>query len=237
MIKHLWRWHPKVALRYLPVVKLIKQSKIDSPKILEIGSGPLGIAPYLQKEITAVDLDFSGPHTSLLTKVKSSALSLPFKKQSFDVVIMMDVLEHLPYEKREKAIREAVRVCKQLLVIGSPCGKQSEAEDLYLSNYYQQIHDQLFPFYQEHLKYHLPSKSWINDTIIKTVEKLKRKMIIKIQGNINLKLHRILMKGWITKNIIIDIIFRKTLLLFIPIMMRMNQEPSYRKLFIVFFKL
>lgn len=236
MIKYLWRWHPKVALRYLPIIQKIKREDLYKQPILEIGSGSLGIAPYLGKKVTGVDIDFSGPQIDLLTKVRGSAVKLPITNQSFKTVLMVDVLEHLPMKLRLRAIAESIRVTKDLLIIATPCGNHAYEEDLYLSKYYEKVHGEQFPFYKEHIKYGLPTLQFMNATIRKVAEKSKRKITIEVEGNINLTLHRFLMKGWMTRNFIIDVIFRKLFLLFIPVMRELNYEPTYRKIFYIRFK-
>src|SRR3989344_844655 len=99
-----WRQHPEAALRYYPVVGQIKKANLEKSKILEVGSGSLGIIPYLKREIDGVDIDFSGPQTRFLNKIKGEAIDLPFGKNSYDVAISVDVIEHLESEKRLKAI-------------------------------------------------------------------------------------------------------------------------------------
>lgn len=236
MIKHLWRWHPKVALRYLPVIAKIKKLKLIDKPILEIGSGSLGIVPYLDKQITAVDVNFDGPQTDLMTKIRSSALNLPFNNHSFDVVVMIDVLEHLSFKNRYKAIEEAARVTSKLLIIGVPCGDIARQEDKYLADYYESVYHQTFSFYQDHLKYQLPTQKQMSDTIIEINKLNKRQFTLEIKGNVNIKLHRFLMRGWISKNLLVNLIFRKIFLLFIPLMRQINWEPTYRKLFYVYFR-
>lgn len=235
-IKNLWRWHPKVALRYLPIIKKIKHLGLVDNSILEIGSGSLGIAPYIGKPIIGIDVDFAGPQIDILTKIRGSATKIPFKNKSFNIVLMVDVLEHLPTKERKKAIEEAVRVSNRLLVIATPEGKLSEQEDHYLSKYYKRVYGKEFPFYIEHLGYGLPRREWINDTINSVAVKRKRNISIEIEGNINLTLHRFLMKGWMTKNFFVDLIFRKFFLTLIPIMGFLNNEPTYRKIFYINFK-
>src|SRR3989338_2288502 len=93
--KFFWRQHPEAALRYLPVVAEIKKSGLMDPNILEIGSGSLGIVPYLKKNIDGLDIDFSGPQTKMLKKIRGKADSIPFRKNSYDVSISVDVIEHL----------------------------------------------------------------------------------------------------------------------------------------------
>ncbi|MBI4990704.1 methyltransferase domain-containing protein [Candidatus Gottesmanbacteria bacterium] len=86
-----YRWHPEVALRYMPIVSEIK--KLDEEiSILEVGSGGLGITPYLRKKMTGVDVEFKPPFHPLLHKIEALATKLPFKDGSFDVVISIDML-------------------------------------------------------------------------------------------------------------------------------------------------
>src|SRR3989344_3812672 len=124
-----YRQHPETALRYLPVVSIIKKAKLEDAKILEIGSGSLGIIPYLKRPIDGVDVDFSGPQTKLLNKIRGSAEKLPFRRNSYEVVIAVDVLEHLEKGQRAIAIYEMLRVAKRLAIIVVPVGKPSEQQD------------------------------------------------------------------------------------------------------------
>src|SRR3989344_5294616 len=78
--KYLWGQHPEAALRYSPVVKEIRNRGLSSSKIIEIGSGSLGITPYFKKRIVGLDIDFSGPKSKYLHKIKyySSAVRAVF---------------------------------------------------------------------------------------------------------------------------------------------------------------
>lgn len=235
MRKFLWRWHPEVALRYLPIIRKIERLGLIKGSILEVGSGSLGITPYLGREIVGIDIDFAGPQTDLVIKVVGDATKLPFTSRSFSAVLMVDILEHLEKNKRLLAIKEAIRVSKNLLVIAVPCGNKAHEEDLYLSDYYRKVYGKKFSFYEEHLKYGLPTVDWLNTKIKKIAKEYNRDVLIEVEGNVNLSLHRFLMKGWMTKNFIIDLIFRKFFLIFIPLMLTMNHEPTYRKIFYIRF--
>lgn len=230
-----WRWHPKVALRYLPIVKEIKKSGIENPDILEIGSGSLGIAPYLEKEIIGLDRDFSGPDFPLLKKIYGEATDLPFKDKSFDFSLLVDVLEHLPSEDRQKAIKECLRVARYQSFIAVPCGKISLTQDKELSFLYRKKFAKDHPFFSDHLKYGLPKKEEVLRMIKDEMAILQRKGEIRNFGNINLSLRKFLMSGWMTTNPAIDFFFRKAMLPFIPIFCHFNQESYYREIFIVKF--
>lgn len=226
-----YRWHPAIALRYLPFVDKIKEQKYDT--ILEVGSGGLGIVPYLKRKVTGVDTDFKPPFHPLLKKVKGSVVKLPFKNSLFDVVISVDMLEHLKRYEREKAISEMLRVAKKEVLIGVPCGKLSEAEDLYLHKLYQLRFGKSYKYFQEQIKEKLPEKEDIIYIINIAANRLTKEVSIETKGNENIITHRILMKGWMTKNIIVDIFFRKIMLFFIPFFRLIDPSPYYRQLFFI----
>lgn len=227
-----YRWHPEVALRYLPLVGEIKKLG-NEPKILEVGSGGLGITPYLRKEVTGVDLEFSPPSHPLLKKVKASATKLPFKKSSFDVVLSVDTLEHLEGKDRERAISEMIRVARKKILIAVPCGKDSFYEDLLLAEFVQGRKGEALPFLEDHLQYGLPEKEEVNAMILEAARQNKKTICIIMKGNENINLHRFLLKGEMTNNFLVDFFFRKVLLFAIPLLRQMNKEPTYRQLFFV----
>ncbi len=233
MKKPFERWHPKIALRYLPIAEEVKKSGLENPQVLEVGSGSLGIAPYLGLPVTGVDVDFSGPDFSLLKKVKGEATLLPFPNNSFDFVICVDVLEHLPPEKRSRAISEVLRCTKVEAFLAVPTGEGAAKQDRELASQYQKTFAEPFPFLKDHLQFGLPEKAWVSDTIKKEAQSLGKSVEIKTSGNINLGLRKFLMNGWMTKNLVIDFIFRKVFLFFIPIFRQLNQEPTYRQIFFV----
>lgn len=221
-----YRWHPQLALRYLPIVAWLKQHRLADSHILEVGSGSLGIGPYLNKPFTGVDVDFAGPQWPQMKKIKGRAQKLPFPDKAFDVVISVDVLEHLPPADRPKAVNELFRVATKAVVIAVPCGAASHAQDRDLSLEYQRKFGKQFAFLQEHLQYGLPTHTqvmtWINQP------KVER------QGNRNLDLRRWLMAGWMTKNPLADFFFRKLLLVFLPLLFILDRRPPYyRQVFFV----
>ena len=227
------RWHPEVAVRYLPIVKKLSAASRQPPAILEVGSGWLGISPYLGRQITGLDEDFNGKKFPLLKQVKGSALKIPFGNNNFDIVICVDVLEHLPKSKRQIAIDELLRVGKKCIFIGAPCGEKSFKQDILLDKHYKKVFNKPFPFLQEHLEYGLPEEKQITQSIKKAAKINKKNINIRITGNESLKLRKFLMQGFITKNLLIDFVYRKVFLLLIPFFKLFDKPPYYRKLFFV----
>lgn len=226
------RWHPEVALRYLPIVDNIRRIN-KKIKILEIGSGGLGIAPYLKRQITGVDQNFEKPFDPLLKRINASATHLPFGNNSFEVVLSVDMLEHMENKVRTLAIKEIFRVASNKVIIAVPCGKDAEEQDILLDQYYQKHFGERFHFLKEQIEFGLPEKKDIYDTIAKAAKYNKKKIRIRTVGNENLKLRMFLMKGWSSDDIVLNIIFRKLFILFVPVFRLFNQEPTYRQLFFV----
>lgn len=214
------RWHPEVAIRYLPIVAQIK--KFGCPSVLEVGSGGLGIAPYLSLPVTGLDTNFSLPFYPLLSRVKGDGRKIPFADKSFDVVISVDTLEHISRSNRPKIITEMLRVAKKEVIVAVPTGQAARQQDEELNRLYQQIHGQSFPFLDEQLGHGLPSQEEILMAIGDNV---------RVENNEPLALRKFLMAGWMQPSFLAKLFYWKILLLFIPIFKLFDQPPYYRTIF------
>lgn len=233
--KYFWRQHPEAALRYWPVVREIKKAKLENSKILEIGPGSLGIVPYLKGEIVGIDVDFSGPQTKSLNKIKGKATELPFRKNSYDATISVDVLEHIPPQLRETAILEMLRVTKRLAIIVIPTGEHSEEQDRQLHERWNKVFKTKNQFLEEHVKFGLPKNEEIFVYIDRSLRKLKKDAKTRSYPNLNIFIRKILMLTWITKNKYLYYLYLKGFLLFMPILKFANFEKTYRRVFVVEF--
>lgn len=225
--------HPEAALRYLPIVSVLKKKHLTHSKILEVGSGSLGITPYLKTSIDAVDVDFSGPQIELLNKIKGSATNLPMRKNSYDVVISSDTLEHLPKDKREQSIFEMLRVAKKLVVIVVPTGKLSEEQDQKLDKYFQKVFGKQDKFLSEHVQNGLPQNDEILVNIDKSTRSLGKTVRINSQPLLNLTVRSLLMHTWISQNKYVYYTYMKGYLLLLPILRLANFGNCYRHLFVI----
>ncbi|MBI2009621.1 MAG: class I SAM-dependent methyltransferase [Candidatus Chisholmbacteria bacterium] len=229
-----FHWHPQLALRYLPIVNMIKSLPIKNPTILEVGSGSLGIGPYLNKPFTAVDLDFSGPQWKKAKKIIASATKLPFPDNHFDVVLSVDMLEHLKPEDRNQAVTEMLRVAKTTSIIALPVGKLAAAQDKHLDSLYQKKFGHQFPFLKEQVNYGLPETADVRRWITTAARNTRKEISIQTSGNRNLRLRSFLMQGWMNQNLLVNIFFRKILLIFLPLLALIDKRPPhYRQIFFV----
>lgn len=234
--KFFWGQHPEAAIRYAPVVREIKAHNLQNSKILEIGPGSSGIIPYLKVPIDGVDVDFSGsPQTKLLNKIKGTAINLPFRKNSYDTTISVDVLEHLAKPDREKAIAQMLKVTKKLAIIVVPIGELSQEQDEELKARWEKIYKSKNQFFSEHVQNGLPKSDEILVNIDREARKLGKKIKVKSSQNLNLKIRKILMYTWISKNKIAYYFYLKGYLLFMPLLKLANFGDCYRRVFVIEF--
>lgn len=233
--KYFWGQHPEAALRYAPVVAEIKKSNLLNSKILEIGSGSLGVTPYLKKHVDALDVDFSGPKSPFINKIKGKAWELPFRKNAYDVSISADVLEHISPRLREKSIYEMLRVTKKLAIIVVPTSQESEKQDEELRNYWNKIFKIKNQFLEEHVRNGLPASDEILVYADRAKRALNKKITIKSYPNLNLIVRNYLMKTWISRNIYIYYLYMKGYLLLLPVLRHANFGKTYRQVFVIKF--
>lgn len=157
--------------RYKPILHFINTHTFNS--ILEVGCFEKGITQYLKRRIVGVDVNFGMAATGLLEKVKATCHLLPFKDNSFDVVLSTDMLEHIPQKTRKECIEEIIRVAKKFVLLGIPCGQKSERADKDLNDFYKRLYKTDHRWLAEHIKNGLPSHKEIRQNL----EKFKYKEI------------------------------------------------------------
>jgi len=133
--------------RYGPALELVEEARGGGGRLLEVGSGAEGIARFAAPdwEITACDRDFSdygsvdasAATTGKLTRVEGDVTALPFGDGEFDVVLTLDLLEHVPPELRPKALSELARVASRRVVVACPCGEGALEADRRLARFYR----------------------------------------------------------------------------------------------------
>lgn len=225
---HYKDWDISIALRYLPIVADIQKNYQEGESILEVGSEISGITPYLQKPVTGVDIDFDmSKKNEYLTPVKASAVELPFKDRSFDYVLSVDMLEHLPIPQRFKAIMEILRVAKKKVYLAFPSGKSATLSDNELNQYYLRRRGEDHPYLKEHLGFGLPDFREVKAELEKHPE-----FKIKIVGNTNIYLWNTLLRWGLSDQKFQSSLYRRLLLL-LPVLKHLNFGSTYRKMFIL----
>ncbi len=108
---HKWRF-----ISYWHQIKEIMNLEPDS--ILEIGVGNKFVAEYIEDkgiDVTTIDID-----KRLKPDITGDVTSLPLKSNSFEVVACFQVLEHIPYKRAKKGLKELKRVSCEYVLISVP---------------------------------------------------------------------------------------------------------------------
>lgn len=87
--------------------------------LLEIGIGEKVIGNYVKNSLKifyqSLDLNID-----LKPDIAASVTDMPLEDSSFDLVVAFEILEHLPFEEFETALKEIKRVAKKDVIISLP---------------------------------------------------------------------------------------------------------------------
>lgn len=222
-----------IALRYLPVIDLIKQYELKDREILEIGSGDQGISPYLKEKITGLDVRFVEPENNLIKKIKYDGKNFPFINNKFDIALSVDSLEHIERDSRQKLINEIFRVTKEAFILVVPCGQAAYEHDKRINDYYVKMNKKRDKYLDDHVNNGLPEKDEIRQMIKKASDKYNKKIeLIFSKKLLNMKIRYFFMKCHISGNYFLKILYY-LFLLFLPIKNFFNFGRCYRQLFFI----
>lgn len=232
-VKRFLTWRLDEALRYFPVVKTIEKYKAKNSAILEVGSGSAGISCILREKVIGLDHDFKGPKLGYLRGIKGTATYLPFKDGTFDFVISVDMLEHLPGNERVQAISEMIRVSKLFVIIGAPCDSEAEEYEKKFNNLYKGKFGQYQKWLKEHTKNRLPKTNEILSIIKNISEQHGIHLSIRIVKNFNIRFWYLYRIFTMSSNRIGVVAKNKILQPFFPLFKRFNGGKCYRKVFTI----
>lgn len=183
-----------VSLRYRAVARLIGSELREDNRILEIGAGAVSIGTHLGCQSTAVDTAFHSEMSDRCARVQASVDCLPFLDKSWDVVVSVDMLEHIPPDRRNRAIREMIRVTRGLMVLAVPTGDAAYRHDVELNDYHVDQNGKEHRFSREHVEYGLPTLDAISQSLATAARETGRELHLEVQPNLNIAFRSWFMK-------------------------------------------
>jgi SAM-dependent methyltransferase len=217
------------AARYFPILREMRelQELQNGCRVLEVGSGPIGLGEFWPHRFVGCDVRFPEPPHAPMIAVRCSGAQLPFADHSFDVVVVSDVMEHIPPESREIVISEALRVSRAIVVFGYPCGPSAQALDQKLREQYLRRNKTPPIWLDEHMMHSFPDAELFSE--------LPGCWKVKSIPNESLAFHNRMMQLEMYSPL--NYLFRVGLLL-VPrliekLLRRADREPPYRRIFVL----
>lgn len=159
-------------VRFEPVLGLLSEIDAAGGWLLDVGSGSRGIGSLLPPSWRAIALDASfddygarprrGAPSS--HQILGDVRGLPFTDRAFDVVVSIDMLEHLPANERPTAIGEICRVARTLAVIACPAGSEALAADRRLAARFREGGRMVPRWLEEHVENGFPELAELAET-------------------------------------------------------------------------
>jgi ubiquinone/menaquinone biosynthesis C-methylase UbiE len=140
--KSIDRWR-----RYAIVQAKIREMKNDRLRILDVGSGGIGVSILqnsLKKDCVFYLLDVTGDAFRDITspyRIVGDACQLPFRGKVFDVVVSTEVVEHISKPVRVGFWKEIERVCKGRIVVTCP---MQSGDGFFQGARYDMLYQRLF---------------------------------------------------------------------------------------------
>lgn len=232
-LKRFWLTNVDHACRYVPILEYLNKKAIYATKILDVGSGSIGLSCYCLKQLVGLDLTFDGPKLRNLVPVLGSGCQMPFRDAFFDAVVAVDLLEHLEPEKRRSCITEIVRVSKGLVILGFPDGNKAYGLDVYYKDIFKKRTGKDHPFLKEHFKYGLPERGEIEKDLICALDKYGWQYSLEREGNFNLRWLKLLTYFMAGRGPGVSFLTSKCMAPFMPFFMRGLEANTYRTMIYV----
>jgi Methyltransferase domain len=215
------------AARYLPILKVLEQQSAKIATILEVGSGSVGLGKFYRAPFVGCDVNFTLPPRVPMLPVVATATDLPFRDESFEAVIVSDVLEHVPPDQRPSVIREALRVMRNVAVFAFPCGPEAFELDRKLAETYDRKHQDRPIWLQEHMQYPFPTEHLF--------ESLRSEWTVTAFGNENLDVHYWIMRKEMHQlwNYVFAIMLAALPGIVEYVFRRADHEPYYRRIVVI----
>jgi len=169
--------------RYKPVIRFLET--LPGPDVLEIGNDGEGITRMWPHPVVGLDIRPNGRFASV-SQVLGTAAAMPFRDRAFDVVLAMDVLEHIPPPLRGGAVREMLRVTRGRLFLAFPTGRLAALYERDVNEFYKRQFGNDNPWLIEHIRNGLPDLAGV----LQLFDGRK----VTVSQNVNLHVWRLYMK-------------------------------------------
>ncbi len=148
---------------------IIKEEKV---KILDVGAGENVAAWFIHNQnasIYTVDIEDEAirkgkDNTNAFT---ADGRKLPFRSDSFEIVLSVGSLEHIPVKGRDMFLSELKRVAKRMVIVYAPV----DDEPLYAARAtdirFAKEHKKIYGYEEKNTAEHISSGGWVGMTLLR----------------------------------------------------------------------
>jgi SAM-dependent methyltransferase len=172
MMINRWLLQPDVYLRHWIIAEKLRETQARQDKkplrVLDVGGGSLNISDF------SVDVDVTTANVVPEADIIYNGKKLPLKSNSFDVVISVDTLEHVPPKSRVGFVDDLMRVSKSRLILIAPYASRDHVIlERRLEADLKKAGNPVPDYLKEHIKYGL-----VNENQLGQIKKLSKKVEI-----------------------------------------------------------
>jgi len=181
--------------------------------------------------VVGVDITFA-PHTvrqfPLCAPVTASGGALPLPSGAFDLVVCMDVLEHIPREARPWLVDELFRVAgrRGWVFVGAPCGPAVRALESRANQRYRERTGRDHPWLSEHLTYEVIQQEELETWVAQSAGAHMERFQMESFPSLSLAAWRVLHPLW--HHPILMHVQRPLFRPWARLLIRWSRPPSYR---------
>lgn len=220
--------------RYASVLDHIKRTAVT--QVLDVGCGSLGMGEFTDVPFVGCDTNFVGVPVTTMMPVRGSAIYLPFCSNSFDLVVSLDMIEHLSPQNRATAISELLRVSRSQVIFGCPCGNSAWYSDFLLSKCFSAMNQRMPTWLSEHMAAPFSTRTELEAMLDETCLRYRVLYNESIMTHQAVIVADIVLLGWLLRSVT----FRKGALVgdrlpaaLSRLTLRLRIGPPYRWVFVV----
>lgn len=148
--------------RYKKTEEIINQLRSNEQKfnILEVGANEhRNLEKFLQNDsITYLDIQLDEALKGDPQFILGDATEMTFEDNSYDLIVALDVFEHIPVERRKKFINELTRVSKIGFILMGPFNTDGvEEAEKNVNEFFKGLMGYDHPWLKEHIENGLPN--------------------------------------------------------------------------------
>ncbi len=173
-LRNILKWRFDVFERYQSCIKNLKRKDVS---LLEIGAGEYGLKYFGFKNVRTTDINGGWEYLNI-TK------PLPDYFPHFDVVVAIDVIEHITPKKRMFAVEQMYKIAKKKIILSVPNGSIAYQSDKKLDRFLNKK-----GYYSKHLKEHIKYGIFNVEGFVRKFKEIPRTKKVEIFNGINIKTH------------------------------------------------